>query len=104
MPSAAAGAYHQAMTTEDDEISERIRGLKLILNVAHRFDEFVGIFRRSAGRAEATTEIARTFNCTEWEATALLLPLTVHRLVLPESLQRLEEELAEYERMASDSS
>jgi DNA gyrase/topoisomerase IV subunit A len=84
------------------ESAERIRYLKLMLDVSGRFDEFVDVFRRSADREDAVAEIARIFDCTEFDAVNFLLSLSVQKLTLPLSIQRLRQELAEYEQTARD--
>lgn len=92
------------MPTPEDNLRQRVRSLRLILEVARRFDDFVAIFRRSADAADATTQIAQTFGCTESDAHAFLLHLSVERLTLPSALQRLEAELAELEQDVGDAS
>lgn len=85
------------MSDEVNEVrNDRAGSLRLILEVAERFDEYVSILRSAEDPRDAGAAVARAFGCTEADAAAIVLPLTVHRLVLPSHVQRIKDELAEF--------
>lgn len=91
-----AHRYDRAMGDDADGVlNDRAGSLRLILEVAERFDEYVTILRSVRDPNEAGAAVARAFGCTEADAVAIVLPCTVQRLVLPAHIQRFKDELAE---------
>ncbi|MGR2752200.1 hypothetical protein [Agromyces arachidis] len=74
---------------------ERIAVLRLILEVADRFDEYVAILRSAEDRSDAEVLVAKAFGCTEADARGIVLQLSVQRLTIPFYVERMREELAE---------